>query len=137
MVKRRREVPLGRSGVERDDFGSFQAAAPATWPRLRDGSPDDPIQNVYDVRAAAQGIPVLGSYADAEFGNFGPNPATNPNFTHLATGPTTVPGGRSLEGVSGPHAHSQYPQQGNNHQPRTSGYNIAAVIAGLTPIPGS
>lgn len=56
---------------------------------------------------------------------------------HLATGPTTVPDGRTLEGVSGPHAHSQYPQQGDNHQPRISGYNIAAVIAGLTPIPGN
>ncbi|MCV7258541.1 alpha/beta hydrolase [Mycobacterium shimoidei] len=100
-------------------------------------APDDPIQKVYDVRAIAQGIPILGSYADAEFGNFGPNPATNPNFIHLATGPTTVPDGRNLEGVSGPHAHSQYPQQGENHQPRTSGYNIAAVIAGLTPISGN
>ncbi|PIB78423.1 hypothetical protein CQY23_14305 [Mycobacterium celatum] len=100
-------------------------------------APDDPIQKVYELRAIAQGIPIVGSYADAELGNFGPNPATNPNFTHLATGPSTLPDGRSLEGVSGPHAHSQYPQQGDNGQPRTSGYNIAAVVAGLKPIGGN
>ncbi|MDT0323906.1 hypothetical protein, partial [Streptomyces millisiae] len=98
-------------------------------------APDDPIQGVYDARSVIQGIPILGSYLNDEFGDFGPNPATNPNFTQLATAPTTVPDGRTLEGVSGPHAHSQYPQLGDNNQPRTSGYNIAAVVAGTAPIP--
>ncbi|WP_343598782.1 alpha/beta hydrolase [Mycobacterium sp.] len=97
-------------------------------------APDDPIQRAYDTRSIGLGIPILGTYLNNEFGDFGPNPATNPDFTHLATGPTTVPDGRTLEGVSGSHAHSRYPQQGDNGQPRTSGYNIAAVIAGLTPI---
>ncbi|MFV8165298.1 alpha/beta hydrolase [Mycobacterium sp. 134] len=100
-------------------------------------APDDPIQGVYDTRAVIQGIPIIGSYLNNEFGDFGPNPATNPNFTQLATAPTTlpIPDGRTLEGVSGPHAHSQYPQLGDNGQPRISGYNIAAVVAGTTPIP--
>ncbi|QZH66434.1 alpha/beta hydrolase [Mycolicibacterium farcinogenes] len=98
-------------------------------------APDDPIQGVYDARSVIQGIPIIGSYLNDEFGDFGPNPATNPNFTQLATAPTTVPDGRTLEGVSGPHAHSQYPQLGDNNQPRISGYNIAAVVAGTAPIP--
>ncbi|MFV8161043.1 alpha/beta hydrolase [Mycobacterium sp. 134] len=98
-------------------------------------APDDPIQGVYDARSVIQGIPIIGSYLNDEFGDFGPNPATNPNFTQLATVPTTVPDGRTLEGVSGPHAHSQYPQLGDNNQPRISGYNIAAVVAGTAPIP--
>lgn len=98
-------------------------------------APDDPIQWVYDLRSVGQGIPIVGSYLNDEFGDFGPNPATNPNFTQLATAPTTVPDGRTLEGVSGEHAHSQYPQMGDNGQPRTSGYNIAAVVAGTAPIP--
>lgn len=100
-------------------------------------APDDPIQKVYDARAVIQGIPIIGSYLNDEFGDFGPNPATNPNFTQLSTAPTTLPmpDGRTLEGVSGPHAHSQYPQLGDNSQPRTSGYNIAAVVAGTAPIP--
>ena len=98
-------------------------------------APDDPIQNVYDARSINQGIPIVGSYLNNEFGDFGANPATNPNFTHLATGTTTVPDGRTLEGVSGPHSHGQYPQLGDNNELRTTGYNITAVIAGTAPIP--
>ncbi|WP_441958728.1 hypothetical protein [Mycolicibacterium houstonense] len=84
-----------------------------------------------------QGFPILGTYLNNEFGDFGPNPATNPNFTQLSTAPATLPmpDGRTLEGVSGPHAHSQYPQMGDNQQLRITGYNIAAVVAGTTPIP--
>ncbi|NOP97429.1 MULTISPECIES: alpha/beta hydrolase [Mycolicibacterium] len=100
-------------------------------------APDDPIQKVYDTRAIVQGAGILGTYLSNEFGDFGPNPATNPNFTQLSTAPTTLPmpDGRTLEGVSGPHAHSQYPQMGDNQQLRITGYNIAAVVAGTTPIP--
>ena len=62
----------------------------------------------------------------------GPNPATNPNFPHLATGPAVIPdghgGGLTLEGA---HGHSDYPHLGTNGMPRTTGYNIAAVVAGL------
>ena len=100
-------------------------------------TPDDPIQWVYDSKSILQSLPFgLGDIArDAEafgMGDFGPNPATNPNFTQLATGPAAVPDGLggtlSLEGA---HGHSDYPRQGGNGLPRTTGYNIAAVIAGL------
>jgi hypothetical protein len=108
-------------------------------------TPDDPIQWTYDshrlAHAVASALPppfntlaegALGGLDASGAGHFGPNPATNPNFTHLATGPATVPDGRHLEGASG---HSQYPQPDSNGQLRTPGYNLAAVIAGLPPVP--
>lgn len=95
-------------------------------------APDDPIQGVYDIRAIAQGIPILGSYADNEFGNFGDNPATNPNFTHLATGSATVPDGHGgTISLQDAHGHSDYPRFPNDGGTRTTNYNIAAVLAGL------
>jgi hypothetical protein len=75
---------------------------------------------------------------DSGAGDFGPNPATNPNFTHLATGPAVVPdGGGSSLSLEGAHGHSEYPRWSSDGLPRTTGYNIAAVIAGLptTAIP--
>ena len=66
-------------------------------------------------------------------GEFGPNPATNPNFTQLETGAVTVPDGRALQAASG---HSDYPRwDTTTNQLYTTGYNIAAVIAGTAPIP--
>lgn len=107
-------------------------------------TPDDPIQWVYDgppiAHAAAPLIPGLGPLLTGGLlagdvsgaGDFGPNPATNPNFTHLATG-TAVVDGRTLGAASG---HSDYPRWDSaNKQLYTTGYNIAAVIAGTTPIP--
>lgn len=95
-------------------------------------APDDPIQGVYDIRAIAQGIPILGSYADNEFGNFGDNPATNPSFTHLATGSATVPDGHGgTISLQDAHGHSDYPRFPNDGGTRTTNYNIAAVLAGL------
>lgn len=95
-------------------------------------APDDPIQGVYDVRAIAQGIPILGSYLDNEFGNFGENPATNPNFTHLATGSATVPDGHGgTISLQDAHGHSDYPRFPGDGGTRTTNYNIAAVLAGL------
>lgn len=101
-------------------------------------TPDDPIQWTYDSKAIVHNLPsglaqLLGFGADATgTGDFGLNPATNPNFTQLATGPATVSDGHggtlSLEGA---HGHSDYPRQGNNNLPRTTGYNIAAIVAGL------
>lgn len=104
-------------------------------------TPNDPIQWVYDGPPLAEagslaltpiaplvpgglifGREVMG------LGDFGPNPATNPNFTHLETGSVVTPDGRSLEAASG---HSDYPRTANNGQPYTPGYNIAAVISGL------
>jgi hypothetical protein len=95
-------------------------------------TPDDPIQLTYDARPIGQGIPIVGSYLNEAFPSFGPNPATNPNFTHLATAPSMVPDGHggslNLEGAQG---HSDYPRFPNDGGLRTTNYNIAAVIAGL------
>ena len=108
-------------------------------------TPDDPIQKVYDLPPIAHGIApalpfpfnaaaetLLGGLDATGAGQFGPNPATNPNFTHLETGAATVSDGRggtlTLGSASG---HSDYPRFGDNGVPRTTNYNIAAVIAGL------
>lgn len=101
-------------------------------------TPNDPIQWVYDGPQILKDLPFgLGTVAEVftdatDTGNFGPNPADNPNFRHMYTGPASVPDGHdgflNLEGASG---HSDYPRQGDNKLPRTTGYNIAAVIAGL------
>lgn len=101
-------------------------------------TPDDAIQWRNDappiLRAAAVAIPgpfddVLLRVSDLTgTGDFGPNPATNPNFVRLETGPAVVvePDGAALrfDGASG---HSEYPENG-----RTTLYNIAAVVAGLS-----
>lgn len=116
-------------------------------------TPDDPIQLTYDtpplVHAGASMLPypfnvgALGglSVLDASgAGQFGPNPATNPEFTRLGTGPATVPDGHGgTLNLEGSHGHSDYPRQGVNNLPRTTGYNIAAIVAGLgdQAIPGS
>ncbi|MBS9534761.1 hypothetical protein KIH27_14300 [Mycobacterium sp. M1] len=105
-------------------------------------APDDPVQGAYDAppiaRQLAPVLPppfnylaegLLGTADASGAGDFGPNPATNPNFIHLSTVPTTVPDGRHLDGASG---HAQYPQQGDNGELRITGYNLAAVLAGLS-----
>ncbi|WP_165692602.1 hypothetical protein [Mycolicibacterium fortuitum] len=45
------------------------------------------------------------------------------------------PAGENAEQLTELGAHSQYPQMGDNQQLRITGYNIAAVVAGTTPIP--
>jgi hypothetical protein len=97
-------------------------------------APDDAIAWRYDappiLRAAAVAIP--GPFDDVLLRvsevtgtvDFGPNPATNPNFTQLATGPTTLPNGMSLEGA---HGHSEYPRFPDDGGLRTTNYNIANV----------
>ncbi|WP_174397125.1 alpha/beta hydrolase [Mycolicibacterium sphagni] len=109
-------------------------------------TPDDPIQMVYDAPPIAHVVaPLLPSPLDqlaqstliqadlSGAGHFGPNPAANPNFTHLETGPTVAPDGRFFGGASG---HSDYPRWDDTHnQLYVTGYNIAAVIAGTDPIP--
>jgi hypothetical protein len=109
-------------------------------------TPDDPIQDVYDSKPWSDLAttlpppfgPAVAGVLDSGAGDFGPNPATNPNFTHLATGPAVVPdGGGSSLSLEGAHGHSEYPRWSSDGLPRTTGYNIAAVIAGLptTAIP--
>jgi hypothetical protein len=136
----------GRHGVDAAIFyGSpgVEAATPAQL-GLASGrvftmaTPDDPIRWVYDgppiARVMAQVIPgtvddaLLGAADLSRAGHFGPDPATNPNFVHLETGPVRAPDGWQLEGAAG---HSQYPEPGRAGLPRTTGYNIAAVVAGL------
>ena len=109
-------------------------------------TPDDPIQQVYNAPSIAHTVApflpppfntlaesILGGLDATGAGHFGPNPATNPNFTHLDTGSVTVPDGRTLGAA---HGHSDYPRWDSaNNQLYTSGYNIAAVIAGTSPIP--
>ncbi len=108
-------------------------------------TPDDPIQGVYDgppiAHAVAPALPppfnVLaeGALAGADAsgaGQFGPNPATNPNFTHLATAPSVVPDGHGgTLNLEGAHGHSDYPRFPDGGGLRTTNYNIAAVLAGL------
>lgn len=108
-------------------------------------TPDDPIQWTYDGPRIAHDLApflpqpfstiaegILGGADATGAGHFGPNPATNPNFTHLATGPAIAPDGRHLEAA---HGHSDYPRFPGDGGTRTTNYNIAAVLAGLTPIP--
>jgi len=107
-------------------------------------TPDDPIELVFDAPPATRlfgtALPfphgflaaALGTAVDVTgAGEFGPNPATNPEFVRLETGAVAVPGGL-LAGASG---HSQYPETaagpGGQALLRTTGYNIAAVVAGL------
>ncbi len=137
-------------------YGSpgVEAATPAQL-GLRPGhgfvmqTPDDIIAWRNDappiLRAAAVAIP--GPFDDALLRvsdltgtvDFGPNPATNPNFVRLETGPAVVVesngGVLRFDGASG---HGQYPETGSTVGPdgqpllRTPGYNIAAVVAGLS-----
>ena len=132
----------GSPGIE----ASTPEQLPAGWTRLHDGdgrrsdsdglrrAAADPrrrcrIATPFNVLAES----ALGTLDATGAGQFGPNPATNPNFTHLATGPATVAdglgGSLSLEGA---HGHSDYPRFGSDGLPRTTNYNIAAVIAGLS-----
>ena len=108
-------------------------------------TPDDPIQWVYDGPAIAHTVApllpppfnalaetLLGGADATGAGDFGPNPATNPNFTHLSTAPTVVPDGHggTLD-LQGAHGHSDYPRFPDGGGLRTTNYNIAAVLAGL------
>ncbi|OBF94093.1 hypothetical protein A5773_16770 [Mycobacterium sp. 852014-52450_SCH5900713] len=108
-------------------------------------TPDDPIQWTYDGPAIAHDVApflpppfrdlatsVLGAADASGAGHFGPNPATNPNFTHLATGPATVSDGHGgTLTLQDAHGHSDYPRFPDGGGLRTTNYNIAAVLAGL------
>ncbi|GAT07316.1 hypothetical protein AU184_03455 [Mycolicibacterium novocastrense] len=107
-------------------------------------APDDPIRHVFDAPWLHAATPLLPepfeTLAESTLrtmeltgaGQFGPDPAANPNFTHLETGAVSVPDGSggtfSLGAAQG---HSEYPRFGDDGMPRTTNYNIAAVVAGL------
>lgn len=114
-------------------------------------TPDDPIQWAYDGPKIAHEVapflpPPLNALAEGGLGvadltgagQFGPNPATNPNFTHMETGAVSIPDGRGgMLNLDAAHGHSDYPRPGTTigpdglAVPRTTTYNIAAVVAGL------
>jgi hypothetical protein len=134
----------GDHGVDRALFyGSpgIQASTPADL-QLQAGqvftmaTPDDRVvQGVYGAKTLAPGIPIVGPYLNEVLGDFGPNPATNPNFTRLETDATTViESGGSAMVLQQAHGHSDYPRFPDAGGLRTTNYNIAAVIAGTTPI---
>lgn len=109
---------------------------------------DDPIDHVYTapplLRALAAVTPIpfddlLLAASDATgTGHFGPNPATNPNFVRLETGPSVMVDGGAVLQLDGASGHSEYPEVGSTTDPdgvpllRTPGYNIAAVVGGLS-----
>ena len=77
----------------------------------------------YVMQAPDDPITWLGAYGTA--------PQSLP-LEHLGTGPSVTDPGTSLEQTrEGASAHSDYPRMGNNGVLRTTGYNLAVVLAGL------
>lgn len=68
-----------------------------------------------------------------QFGAFGPAPQDVPGFTELSTQTGVAPGGTAGDGHLHERAygHSEYARDGSNGELRMSGYNLAAVLAGL------
>lgn len=110
---------------------------------------DDPIRLVFDLPQLARWQPqLLGALAPAallalagadlaDVGEFGPNPAGNPEFAQLASGPATLRDGSGGERqLAGAHGHSEYASPSDDGSTRTTGYNLAAVVAGLGVIRG-
>jgi Alpha/beta hydrolase len=64
-----------------------------------------------------------------EFGAFGPAPQDVPGFTQLSVNTGIGPGDHELHERAW--GHSEYARDGSNGQLRMSGYNMAAVLAGL------
>jgi len=64
----------------------------------------------------------------AHLNAFGAGPENIQGFTHLETGATTTDDGIHRDGATG---HSEYPRPGDNGQLRTTGWNIAMIVAGL------
>ena len=64
-----------------------------------------------------------------EFGAFGPAPQDVPGMTQLSVNTGIGPGDHELHERA--YGHSEYARDGSNGQLRMSGYNMAAVLAGL------
>ncbi|MFE6862880.1 alpha/beta hydrolase [Nocardia sp. NPDC057668] len=72
--------------------------------------------------------------AVASLNGFGLSPGYIPGFTHLETDAEVTPDGVRRDGAVG---HSEYPRSGDDgEQLRTTGYNVAAVVAGLPVVEG-
>lgn len=90
-----------------------------------------PWENALDKLRIAQGHAFeMTAHNDpvANLNKFGLSPGYTPGFTDLTTDATTTPDGVPRDGASG---HSEYARDGDNGELRTSGYNAAAVVAGL------
>lgn len=79
------------------------------------------------------GINDLVAEAISELGTFGAAPQDVPGMTALSVGTGVAPGGAVGDGLLHERAygHSEYARDGSNNQLRMSGYNMAAVLAGL------
>lgn len=64
----------------------------------------------------------------ARLGRFGPGPYATDGFTHLETDAVGTPDRVRRDGAAG---HSEYPRVADDGRLRTSGYNLAVVVAGL------
>lgn len=64
-----------------------------------------------------------------EFGAFGPAPQDVPGMTQLSVNSGIGPGNHQWHERA--YGHSEYARDGSNGQLRMSGYNMAAVLAGL------
>jgi len=69
----------------------------------------------------------------SELGAFGAAPQDVPGMTELSIATGIAPGGARGDGLLHERAygHSEYARDGSNNQLRMSGYNLAAVLAGL------
>lgn len=121
-----RALFYGSPGIEADTPAQLHLQAGKVFTMT---TPDDYIvQGVYTAKAVGLDNPILG--------DFGANPATNPEFIHLDTGPATVPDGHGGSlALQGAHGHSDYPRFPDGGGIRTTNYNIAAVVSDLTPVP--
>ena len=103
------------------------------------GSPGTELANVSQLGVAPghayYEIGVNDGVSDVipEFGAFGAAPQDVPGMTQLSVDTGTAPGGSLGDGMLHERAygHSEYARDGSNGQLRMSGYNLAAVLAGL------
>ncbi|BAX94196.1 alpha/beta hydrolase [Mycobacterium shigaense] len=103
------------------------------------GSPGTELSNISQLHVAPGhafyevGLNDGVSDAIPEFGAFGPPPQDVPGFTELSTQTGWAPGSIAGDGQLHERAygHSEYARDGSNGELRMSGYNLAAVLAGL------
>jgi hypothetical protein len=103
------------------------------------GSPGTELSNISQLHVAPghafYEIGINDGVSDIipQFGAFGPPPQDVPGFTELSTQTGWAPGGSAGDGHLHERAygHSEYARDGSNGELRMSGYNLAAVLAGL------
>jgi hypothetical protein len=99
------------------------------------GSPGTELTNVSQLGVQpGHAYYMIGVHDDVseiipEFGAFGPAPQDVPGMTQLSVNSGLGPGDHQWHERA--YGHSEYARDGNNGQLRMSGYNMAAVLAGL------